>query len=131
MIDHFSVDRNRVHDAGYFAGGETMSQAVALRLNLYAACIHGGSQWDGAYAAVAENRVAVYILMAENDEYYGSRRAHNAYAGLHAAYEGLGPSDSEINALLQLSIPDNAYFNARVFTAIMAEEVWCLMMKRF
>ena len=113
MIDHFSVDRNRIYAAGYSAGGETMSQAVALRPDLYAAYIHGGLQWDGAYAAAAENRVAVYIFMAENDEYYGSQKARDAYAGRHAAYEGLGLSDSEINALLQLSIPDNAYFNAK------------------
>ena len=31
MIDHFSVDTSRVYAAGYSAGGETMSQAVALR----------------------------------------------------------------------------------------------------
>lgn len=43
MIDHFSVDTSRVYAAGYSAGGETMSQAVALRPDLYAAYIHGGS----------------------------------------------------------------------------------------
>ena len=37
----------------------------ALRPDLYAAYIHGGSQWDGAYDPVAENRVAVYIFMAK------------------------------------------------------------------
>lgn len=113
MIDHFSVDRSRVYATGYSAGGETMSQAVALRPDLYAAYIHGGSQWDGTYDPVAENRMAVYIFMAENDEYYGSQKARDAYANLHAAYEKTGLTDSEIDALLQLNIPDNAYFNAK------------------
>ena len=111
MIEHFSVDISRVYAAGYSAGGETMSQAVALRPDLYAAYIHGGSQWDGAYDTVAENHVAVYIFMAENDEYYGSQKARDAYANLHAAYEKTGLSDSQIDQLLQLNIPDNAYFN--------------------
>ena len=113
MIEHFSVDTSRVYAAGYSAGGETMSQAVALRPDLYAAYIHGGSQWDGAYDTVAENHVAVYIFMAENDEYYGSQKARDAYANLHAAYEKAGLSDSQIDQLLQLNIPDNAYFNAK------------------
>ena len=65
MIDHFSVDTSRVYAAGYSAGGETMSQAVAL-------C-----------------------------------------PDLHAAYEKAGLTDSEIDQLLQLNIPDNAYFNAK------------------
>lgn len=55
----------------------------------------------------------VYIFMAENDEYYGSQKARDAYANLHAAYEKAGLTDSEIDQLLQLNIPDNAYFNAK------------------
>ena len=43
-----------------------------MRPDLYAAYLHGGSQWDGEYKPVAENGVAVCIFMAENDEYYGS-----------------------------------------------------------
>ena len=112
MIEHFSVDTSRVYAAGYSAGGETMSQAVALRPDLYAAYIHGGSQWDGAYEPIAEHRVAVYIFMAENDEYYGAQKARDAYAKLHAAYETVGLTDRQIGRLLQLNIPDNAYFNA-------------------
>ena len=63
FIDHFSVDQNRVYAAGYSAGGETMSQAVSMRPDLYAAYLHGASQWDGDYAPIAENGVAVYISL--------------------------------------------------------------------
>ena len=111
MLEHFSADPDRVYAAGYSAGGETMSRAAALRPDLYAAYLHGASQWDGTYAPLAENRVAVYIFMAENDEYYGSQKARDAYSRLRAAYREAGISDEEIDDLLRLDIPDNAWFN--------------------
>ena len=112
MIENFAVDESRVYAAGYSAGGETMSQAVALRPDLYAAYIHGASQWDGEYEPLAKEGVAVYIFMGENDEYYDSQKARTAYENLRAAYEQAGYSETEINALLRLEIPDDAYFNA-------------------
>ena len=116
FADNFAVDSSRIYAAGYSAGGETMSRAVAMRPDLYAAYLHGASQWDGEYASVAENRVAVYIFMAQNDEYYGSDRAREAYNGLRSAYERLGWTDAQIDAVLQLEIPDNAYFNSHGIT---------------
>lgn len=113
FLQHFAVDPQRVYAAGYSAGGETMSRAVSMRPDLYAAYLHGASQWDGNFAPVAENGVAVYIFMAQNDEYYGSQRARDAYDGLHAAYQDAGWSADEIDGVLQLEIPDNAYFNQR------------------
>lgn len=112
MIETFAVDESRVYAAGYSAGGETMSQAVALRPDLYAAYIHGASQWDGEYAPLAKEGVAVYIFMGENDEYYGSQKARAAYENLKATYEEAGYSETGIDTLLHLEIPDNAYFNA-------------------
>ena len=116
FADNFAVDSSRIYAAGYSAGGETMSRAVAMRPDLYAAYLHGASQWDGEYASVAENRVAVYIFMAQNDEYYGSDRAREAYNGLRSAYERLGWTDAQIDAVLQLEIPDNAYCNPHGIT---------------
>lgn len=111
FIQNFAVDKTRVYAAGYSAGGETMSRAVSMRPDLYAAYLHGASQWDGAFEPVAENNMAVYIFMAENDEYYGSQKARDAYNGLHEAYEKRGLSNEEIDRLLRLETPDNAYFN--------------------
>lgn len=116
FIENFSVDTRRVYAAGYSAGGETMSQAVSMRPDLYAAYLHGASQWDGDFSPLAENPVAVYIFMAENDEYYGSERAYAAYNGLYGAYEAVGFSDAEINEVLQLEVPDNDYFNQHGIT---------------
>ena len=112
FIRNFEVDESRIFAAGYSAGGDTMSRAVSMRPDLYAAYLHGASQWDGTFASVAENRVAVYIFMAENDEYYGSQKARDAYDGLYNVYQEIGLSAEEIDKLLQLEIPDNSYFNA-------------------
>ena len=113
FIENFSVDKSRVYAAGYSAGGETMSQAISMRPDLYAAYLHGASQWDGAYEQIAQNDVAVYIFMAENDEYYGSAKARSAYDGLQAAYREKGYTDKQIGELLILEIPNNEYFNSR------------------
>ena len=110
FIQHYAVDTNRVYATGYSAGGETMSRAVAMRPGLYAAYLHGASQWDGDFSSVAENGVAVYIFMAENDEYYGSERAREAYNGLHQAYVDAGWSEEDIANVLQMQTPDNAWF---------------------
>ena len=113
FIDNFSIDKSRIYASGYSAGGETMSQAVSMRPNLYSAYLHGASQWDGGYEPLAENKVAVYIFMAENDEYYGSQKAKEAYKNLYSAYKSKGLTDKQINEYLKLEIPDNDYFNSR------------------
>lgn len=113
FLDNFSVDADRVYAAGYSAGGETMSQAVSMRPDLYAAYLHGASQWDGTFEPVAQNGVAVYIFMAENDEYYGSGKAKAAYSGLHEAYLDTGLTENQIEDVLRLETPDNEYFNSR------------------
>lgn len=111
FLENFAADSSRVYAAGYSAGGETMSQAVSMRPDLYAAYLHGASQWDGTYAPIAENGVAVYIYMAENDEYYGSQKARNAFDGLYDAYQKTGLTEEQISELLKLEIPNNEHFN--------------------
>ena len=93
---------------------ETISQAISMRPDLYAAYLHGASQWDGEYAPIAENGVAVYIFMAQNDEYYGSERAWSAYNSLRDAYVEAGWN--EIDIVLQIQTPDNNWFAQRGVT---------------
>ena len=116
FLANFSVDESRVYAAGYSAGGETMSRAVSMRPDLYAAYLHGASQWDGQYAPVAENGVAVYIFMAEGDEYYGSQRAQEAYDGLRLAYQEAGWSEEETERVLQMQTPGPDWFAERGVT---------------
>lgn len=66
FLANFSVDVSRVYAAGYSAGGETMSQAVSMRPDLYAAYLHGASQWDGDYAPIAENGTWLSIFLWQN-----------------------------------------------------------------
>lgn len=113
FAENFSVNTDRIYAAGYSAGGETMSRAVSMRLDLYAAYLHGASQWDGDFDPVAENGVFVYIYMAENDEYYGSQKARDAYNGLHDAYLKAGVYEDNMNDFIRLDIPDDDYFNSR------------------
>ena len=93
-----------------------MSQAVSMRPDLYAAYLHGASQWDGEYAPIAENGVAVYIFMAENDEYYGSERAWDVYNSLYDTYMKNEWNEDEIDAVLQIQTPDNDWFAQRGIT---------------
>ena len=116
FMDHFSVDQSRIYAAGYSAGGETMSQAVAMRPDLYAVYLHGASQWDGDYAPVVQNGVAVYIFMAEHDEYYGPERARSAYNSLNDAYIAAGWSEGQIGEILQIQTPDDEWFADRGIT---------------
>ena len=113
FIDNYAVDTLRIYAAGYSAGGEMMSQAVSMRPDLFAAYLHGASQWDGDYAPIAGSGVAVYIYMAEGDEYYGSAKARSAYEGLYQAYRDAGWSDDDISSVLRLEIPGNEFFNSR------------------
>lgn len=114
--EHFAVDAERVYAAGFSAGGETMSRAVSMRPDLYAAYLHCASQWDGSYAPLAEEGTAVYLFMAEHDEYYGSEKARAAYDGLSEAYQAAGRTEAETNALLKLEIPPDEYFQSRGIT---------------
>ena len=116
FIKNFSVDPDRVYAAGYSAGGETMSRAVSMRPDLYAAYLHGASRWDGNYDTIAQSGVAVYIFMAENDEYYGSQRARDAYEGLYDAYVNAGWTKEDIDKVLQIRTPDNEWFAERGVT---------------
>lgn len=113
FLENFSVDPERVYAAGFSAGGETMSRAVSMRPDLYAAYLHCASQWDGSYAPLAEEGVAVYLFMAEHDEYYGSEKAREAYDGLLEAYRTAGRTEEEIGTLLKLEIPPDEYFRSR------------------
>ena len=59
----------------------------------------------GDYAPVVQNGVAVYIFMAEHDEYYGPERARSAYNSLHDAYIAAGWSEGQIGEILQIQTP--------------------------
>ena len=102
--------------AGYSARGETMSQVMGKRPELFTAYLQCSSQWDGAYEPVVENRTPVYIVVGESDEYYGSGPSEEAYENLYGLYREAGLSDEEIRELLVLDIKDAEYFESQGMT---------------
>lgn len=110
LLGHYNIDQERVYAEGYSGGGETMSQVMGMRPDLFTAYLQCSSQWDGAYEPVVEARVPVYFVIGESDEYYGSGPSQEAYDSLHELYEQAGLSDVEIDQFLVLDIKDADYF---------------------
>lgn len=110
LLGRYNIDQERVYAEGYSGGGETMSQVMGMRPDLFTAYLQCSSQWDGAYEPVVEARVPVYFVIGESDEYYGSGPSQEAYDFLHELYEQAGLSQAEINQLLVLDIKDADYF---------------------
>ena len=68
LLGHYNIDQERVYAEGYSGGGETMSQVMGMRPDLFTAYLQCSSQWDGAYEPVVEARVPVYFVIGESDE---------------------------------------------------------------
>ncbi len=111
FIENYSVDQDRIYAAGFSAGGEIMSRAMGMRADLFAAFLHYGSRWSGEYDAVVKNRLPVCIYMMEDDEYYGSERAREAYNVLCSRYREEGLAEEEIKELVSLHIPDREFLS--------------------
>lgn len=113
LLNAYRIDKNKVYLEGYSGGGETGSQAVAKRPDLYSAYLMGSSQWDGEYDSVVSRRLPVYLAVGESDSYYGSEPLKEAYQNLHDRYVKAGLSENEINRLLVLDVKKAGYFTSR------------------
>lgn len=111
LLSHYNIDKSKVYANGYSGGGETMSIVMGKRADLFTAYLHGASQWDGEYEVVVKNRVPVYFVVGESDEYYGSQPSRDAYNKLYNLYKQQGLSDEEIGNLLMLDIKNKDYFS--------------------
>ena len=116
FLANYNIDESRVYAEGYSGGGETMSQVMGKRPELFTAYLQCSSRWDGAYEPVVESRMPVYIVVGESDEYYGSEPSEEAYENLYGLYREAGLSDEEISELLVLDIKDAEYFESQGMT---------------
>ncbi len=116
FLSHYNIDTDRVYAEGYSGGGETMSQVLGMRPDLFTAYLHCSSQWDGAYQPVAESRTPVYLVVGEHDEYYGAEPSIEAYENLHSLYRQAGLTEEEISDLLVLDIKSTDYFESKGVT---------------
>ena len=113
LMSAYSIDPNHVYLSGYSGGGETGSLVMALRPELYAAYLMMASQWDGDLESLAKARTPVYMIIGEDDSYYGSESLKDAYASLRKLYETKGLSDAEIDDILVLNVKDAEWFAQR------------------
>ncbi len=116
FLENYNIDPEKVYAQGYSGGGETMSLVMGKRPELFTSYLQCSSQWDGAYEPVVESRVPVYLVIGEEDEYYGSEPSQEAYENLHTLYQKEGLSEEEIQELLVLDIKDAEYFESQGVT---------------
>ena len=116
FLCHYNIDPEKVYAEGYSGGGETMSQVMGMRPELFTAYLQCSSQWDGAYEPVVESRTPVYLAVGESDEYYGFGPSEEAYENLYELYRQEGLSDEEIRELLVLDVKDADWFESRGWT---------------
>lgn len=113
FLDAYNIDRTKVYGNGFSGGGETMSQVMGKRPDLFTAYLQVSSQWDGDYEPVAAQRLPVYFAIGQGDEYYGPEPTREAYDTLYALYEQQGLTEAEIDELLVLDIKEHSYFTER------------------
>lgn len=110
FLSHYNIDTSKVYANGYSGGGETMSLVMGMRPDLFTAYLHCSSKWDGDYGVLVSSETPVYIVIGENDEYYGSSSSIETYQELYQLYIDKGLSKEKIDQLLVLDIKPASYF---------------------
>ncbi len=116
FLSHYNIDSERVYAEGYSGGGETLSLVMEKRPELFAAGLLCSSQWDGEFEPLVRSRTPVYLVVGEDDEYYGSRPFREAYESICQSYRDEGLSEEEIDGLLVLDVKAAEYFTDRGIT---------------
>ncbi len=86
---------------------------MGKRPELYTAYLMTSSQWDGDLEILANAGTSVYMVIGDDDSYYGSASLKSAYAALRELYEKQGLRQEEIDKLLVLDVKDAKYFTDR------------------
>lgn len=113
FMDRYNIDSERVFANGYSGGGETMSTAMGMEPGLFTRYLHCSSQWDGDLNALVEARTPVYLVIGENDEYYGSASTIDTYQEIVGLYRNQGLSEDEIDSLVTLDVKSHNYFSSQ------------------
>lgn len=113
VLSNYNIDKNKVYISGASGGGETLSIILGKRPELFTSALFISSQWDGNLDGLANSRTPLYIVIGENDSYYGSTKAKNAYNNLYQIYQNQGSTDEEINSILVLDVKKHEYFTSQ------------------
>ena len=74
FMENYNIDTSRVFAEGYSGGGETMSQVMGKRPDLFTAYLQCSSQWDGDYEPVVKSRTPIYLSSAKAMNITGPNR---------------------------------------------------------
>lgn len=113
FLDNYNIDKNKVYISGASGGGETLSIVLGKKPELFTSALFISSQWNGDLNVLANAKTPLYIVIGENDSYYGSTKAKNAYNNLYQIYKKQGMDDEEINNILVLDVKNHEYFTSQ------------------
>lgn len=116
FLNHYNIDKSKVYISGLSGGGETLSLVLEKRPELFTSALYVSSQWDGKYDKLIEVRTPLYMVIGENDSYYGSAKTKNAYNDMYKLYKKSGLSDEEINKILVLDVKPHDYFTSKGYS---------------
>ena len=116
FLGNYNIDKNKVYISGASGGGETLSRVLGKRPELFTSALFISSRWDGGLNVLANAKTPLYIVIGENDSYYGSTKAKNAYNNLYQIYKKQGMADEEINKILVLDVKNHEYFTSQGMT---------------
>lgn len=113
FLSHYNIDTSKVYISGLSGGGETLSLVLEKRPKLFTSALYVSSQWDGKYENLIKAKTPLYMVIGENDSYYGSAKTKNAYNDMYKLYKKSGLSDKEINKILVLDVKPHEYFTSK------------------
>lgn len=113
FLENYNIDRDRVYANGYSGGGETMSLVMGIEPELFTRYLHCSSRWDGDLNTLVDSRVPVYLVIGENDEYYGSESTIETYNTIVQLYEEDGLDNNTISSLVTLDVKEHDYFTSQ------------------
>lgn len=110
------IIKSKVYISGLSGGGETLSIVLGKRPELFTSALYISSQWDGNLDTLSKAKTPLYMVIGENDSYYGSTKTRNAYNSLHKLYKEQGMSDEEIDKILVLDVKEHEYFTLKGYS---------------
>lgn len=110
------IDKSKVYISGYSGGGETLSIVLGKKPDLFTSALYVSSQWDGNIEVLTDSKTPLYMVIGENDSYYGSEKTKNAYNSMVSSYKNKGLTETEINNILVLDVKDHSYFTSRGYS---------------
>lgn len=116
FLSHYNIDKSKVYISGLSGGGETLSLVLEKKPELFTSALYVSSQWDGKYEKLIQSKTPLYMVIGENDSYYGSTKTKNTYNDMYKLYQKAGLSKEEINKILVLDVKPHEFFTSRGYS---------------